>query len=94
MSRYFTRVSKDLLPFVRDPANLGRAGLTLVREVRDEGQWSVVEFDDPGAPDAYEGKHVVPTISRRFAIGEEPGADDIWVSDRWVAGEGIEVGDG
>lgn len=92
MSRYYTRVSMDLLPFVRDPVNLGRCGLTLVREIRRVGEWMVVEFDDPGASEDYAGKEVVPTISREVAVGKDPEQDSIWISDRHIVGpgEGIE----
>ncbi len=79
-ARYFTKVADDLLPAIRDPDNIGRCGLTLIREVeRRPGGWTLVEFEDAEAPPELEGKVVTPNISRS---GYDPEA--IWISDRWV----------
>lgn len=76
MTRYFTQVSNDLLVELL-AGSCEPAGLRVVREVRRDPQWTVVEFEDDGAPPEMEGQHISPSVSR---------GDDgrIWVSERYV----------
>ena len=90
MTRYFTKVENGLMEHIRRPGVLP-SELRLVAEYgpvdNGAGEWTLVEFDDDGAPEWMAGRLVTPTISREVGRQKPDGPllpERIWVSGRYV----------
>lgn len=82
MTRYFTKVSDEVLDVIRDPDNLPR-GLRLLGEIeRAQPGWTLVEFEDDDAPPEMEGAEVEPTISVEHY--KDGASRRLWISARTV----------
>lgn len=76
-ARYYTKVADELMEQIRRPGILPK-GLRLIAELHpiDDGnqRWTLVEFEDDGAPEWMAGKVVSPVISREAGRQTEYGA--------------------